>query len=324
MTTSTSNAQAGGRPGAELAAPAPPVPAAPPSAPPGSVASARELPRTLWSRFIILMLCLAVVTTTLAFGTVHAWSLAAFQSSAALVFVLWMFDAWRTSVLRVSLNPLQLPLLGLFAVGAVQLGAGLSFDPQATRVSLVQLAGLLVYFAAALAFVDSPRRLKLMARLVVIFGFLLAVYGLMQHFINPRTIFWVREPKQAEPFGPYVNRHHFAGYMELVLAMPLGLMFAGAVARERMLLYAFASAMMAISLVLTNSRGGLISMVCEIIFLAAISSLARGRRREGEEMSGRERLRAAAVRTGLGFAMLLAVFVGVLYFGGEGALSPPK
>lgn len=322
MTTSTSNAQAGVQPRADLAtAPLPPVPAVPPSAPPGAgaTASVRELPRTIWSRFIILMLCLAVVTTTLAFGTVHAWSLAAFQLSAALVVALWMLDAWRTRVLRVSLNPLQLPLLGLFAVGLFQLSAGLSFDPQATRVSLVQLAGLLVYFAATLAFVDSPRRLKLLARLVVIFGFLLAIYGLMQHFINPRTIFWVREPKQAEPFGPYVNRHHFAGYMELVLAMPLGLMFAGAVARERMLLYAFASAMMAISLVMTNSRGGLISMVCEILFLAAVSSLAR--RHEGEELSGAERLRAAAVRIGLGFAMVLTVFVGVLYFGGEGALS---
>jgi O-antigen ligase len=323
MTTSISNAQAGERLRADLATPPlPPAASVPPSLPPGSAAeSARELPRTVWSRFIILMLCLAVVTTTLAFGTVHAWALAAFQLSAAIVFALWMLDAWRTRVLRLSRNPLQLPLIGLFIVGVVQLGTSLSFDPQATRVSLVQLAGLLVYFAAALAFIDSPRRLKLMARLIVIFGFLLAVYGLMQHFVNPRTIFWVREPKQAEPFGPYVNRHHFAGYMELVLAMPLGLMFAGAIARERMLLYAFASAMMAIALVMTNSRGGLVSMVCEVLFLAAVSSLARGRRREGETMSGAERLRSAAIRIGLGFAMVLAVFIGVLYFGGEGALS---
>jgi O-antigen ligase len=324
MTTSTSNAQAGERLRADLAAPPlPPAPDAPPPSPPGAArgASATEPPRTVWSRFVILMLCLAVVTTTLAFGTVHAWALAAFQLSAAVVFALWMFDAWRTRVLRVSLNPLQLPLVGLFAVGLFQLGASLSFDPQATRVSLLQLAGLLVYFAAALAFVDSPKRLKLLTRLVVVFGFLLAVYGLMQHFINPRTIFFVREPKQAEPFGPYVNRHHFAGYMELALAMPLGLLFAGAVARERMILYAFASAMMAIALVMTNSRGGLVSMVCEVLFLAAVSSLARGRRREGETLTRGERLRAAAVRVGFGFAMVLAVFVGVLYFGGEGALS---
>ena len=321
MTTSTSNAPPAERPRADLAAP-PPAPGAPPAVPPGASVSesAGELPRTVWSRFIILLLCLAVVTTTLAFGTVHAWSLAAFQSSAALVFALWMFDAWRTRVLRVSRNPLQLPLVGLFIIGLVQLGAGATFDPQATRVALLEIAGLVVYFAATLAFIDSPKRLKLMARLVVIFGFLLAVYGLMQHFVNPRTIFWLREPKQAEPFGPYVNRHHFAGYMELVLAMPLGLMFAGAVARERMLLYAFASSMMAIALVMTNSRGGLVSMVCEVLFLAAVSSLARSRVRE-EEGEGGSRLRAVAVRVGLGFAMILAVLVGVLYFGGEGALS---
>jgi O-antigen ligase len=321
MTTSTSNVPPAERPRADLTAP--PAPSPPPAAPPGAAetASASELPRTVWSRFIILLLCMAVVTTTLAFGTVHAWSLAAFQASAALVLALWMFDAWRTRVLRVSLNPLQLPLVGLFVIGLAQVGAGLTFDPQATRVALLEIAGLVVYFAAALAFVDSPKRLKLMARLVVIFGFLLAVYGLMQHFVNPRTIFWVREPKQAEPFGPYVNRHHFAGYMELVLAMPLGLMFAGAVERERMLLYAFASSMMAIALVMTNSRGGLVSMVCEILFLAAVSSLARTRVRDEEEEEGGSRLRAAAVRVGLGFAMILAVFVGVLYFGGEGALS---
>src|SRR5205085_3283863 len=284
------------------------------------------------------MLCLAVVTTTLAFGTVHSWSLAVFTLSAGIVFALWMMDAWRTRSLRVSKNFLQLPLLGLFAVGLAQLiplgGAQdlggaiaaspprtISFDPHATRLVLVELGGLVVYFAAALAFVDSPRRLRLVARLVVVFGFLLGVYGLMQHFLNPSTIFWVRQPPQAEPFGPYVNRHHFAGYMELTLAMPLGLLFAGAVERDRVLLYAFASAMMAIALVMTNSRGGIVSMVCEILFLAGLAATARrrGRREEVEDAGGR--VRAAALRVGLGFAMIVAVFIGVLYFGGEDALS---
>jgi O-antigen ligase len=338
MTTSTSNAQAGEQLRADLIAPPPHTPAPPHARAPQGVG---EAPHTIWSRFIILMLCLAVVTTTLAFGTVHAWSLAVFQLSAGVVFTLWMMDAWRTRMLRVSRNPLQLPLIGLFVVGLIQLlplGGGmveglgqaiaaeaprtLSFDPYATRIALMQLAALSIYFAAALAFVDSPRRLRLVARLVVIFGFLLAVYGLMQHFVNPRTIFWVREPRQAEPFGPYINRHHFAGYMELTLAMPLGLLFAGAVARERVALYAFASAIMAVALVMTNSRGGIISMVCEIMFLAVVAAVALRRRGRGEE--GRDkssRTRAALASVGLGFALIVAVFFGVLYFGGEEALG---
>ncbi len=339
MTISTSNAPPGERPRADLA----PLDASAPAQPPPSGATPRVasgLPRTIWSRFIILMLCLAVVTTTLAFGTVHSWSLGVFQLSAAVVFVLWMMDAWRSRVLRVSKNFLQLPLLGFAALGLFQLlltgetipdAAGLTsietaraftFDPNATRVVLLQLAALAVYFSAALAFIDSPRRLRLVARLVVMFGFALAVYGLMQHFVNPRTIFWVREPKQAEPFGPYINRHHFAGYMELVLAMPLGLLFAGAIERDRVPLYAFASAIMAIALVMTNSRGGMLSMVSEILFLALVAAAVRGRRRRGEEPEDkRTRVRAIATRVGLGFAMIVAVFVGVLYFGGDDALT---
>ena len=161
MTISTSNAQTAAPTRAEAGPPAglssPPAPPGPP-APPRPAAA--EVPRTVWSRFIILLLCLAVVTTTLAFGTVHAWALGLFQLSAAAVVALWAVDAWRTGVLRISRNVLQLPLVGLVLVGLVQLAGSLTMDPYATRFVLVQLVPLVVYFAAALAFVDTPGRLR--------------------------------------------------------------------------------------------------------------------------------------------------------------------
>ncbi len=300
--------------------------------------------RTLWSRFIILIICLAVVASALAFGTVHAWSLAIFQGGAALVVALWMMDAWRARGLRFSRNLLQLPLAGFIILGFAQLlpigarisgeiGAGLlpletvrsfSFDPYATRVVLIQLLALFVYFAAALAFIDTPKRLRIVVRTIIVFGFVLALFGLMQHFLNPYVIYWLREPKQAQPFGPFVNRHHFAGYMELVLALPLGLLFAGAVERDRVPLYAFATVLMCIGLVLTNSRGGILSMCAEILFLFLITAsfkLKRGSGDREDEATTGSRVRSAATRAGLGFAMLIAVFMLVLYFGGEESLS---
>ena len=160
MTTSTSNVRPAALPGAEARPPGAPLapPPDPPAPPAPRAASAAELPRTVWSRFIILLLCLAVVTTTLAFGAVHAWALGIFQLSAAAVVILWMMDAWWTGVLRVSRNLLQLPLGGLIVVGVVQLLGTLTHDQHSTRYALVQLAALSVYFAAALAFIDSPRR----------------------------------------------------------------------------------------------------------------------------------------------------------------------
>src|SRR5215204_6888829 len=105
-----------------------------------------------------------------------------------------MLDAWRLGNLRVSRSLLQLPLLGALVLGLVQLlplrevssgGATaiglvntLSLDPNSTRLVLVQLLSLLIYFAATLVFVDTPRRLHVLVRTIMVFGFLLAILGL--------------------------------------------------------------------------------------------------------------------------------------------------
>jgi O-antigen ligase len=300
------------------------------------------VPRTVASRFIILALCLAVVLSTLAFGTVHSWSLAIFQAGAGFVAIAWLADAWRTRRLRLSRNALQLPLLGLVVVGLVQLlpwgvagdaaaaAAGvtptrsISLDPFTTRLVIVQLVSLLVYFAAALSFIDSPRRLQLIARVVIIFGFLLAVFGMAQFFVSPDKIYGFRETKQSLAFGPFIDRHHFAGYMELTLALPLGYVFAGAVERDKRILYGFAAAVMALALVLTNSRGGMLSLAAEVMFIVIVSAGVRraaGAHGEEREESRGARLRRVALRAGLGFALLAALFLGALAFGGEGALT---
>lgn len=285
--------------------------------------------------------------STLAFGTVHSWSLAAFQAGAAIVVLLWAGDAWRTGRLRVSTNFLQLPLLGFFALGLVQLlplgaeaadaaaAAGglsaapvrsLSRDPYATRLVLVQLGALLVYFAAALAFIDSPRRLRVAVRTCIIFAFLLGLFGLLQYFVSPDRIFGLRETRQALGFGPFVNRHHFANYMVMAAGLPLGLLFAGAVERDRRLLYAFAALLMCIALVMTNSRGGLLSLAAEVVFLVVVAGLVR--RPAGENGASAEdggqtggRMRGLVLRAAAGAGLVLALLAGAVALGGEGSLN---
>lgn len=303
-----------------------------------------EVPRTVASRFIILALCLAIILSTLAFGTVHSWSLGLFQLGACFVAIAWLADGWRTRRLRLSRNPLQLSLLGAIIVGLCQLlplheaGAAiasgveparsLSLDPFTTRLVLVQMASLLIYFSAALAFIDSPRRLQLIARVVMIFGFFLAIFSIAQFFVSPDKIYGIRETAQSIAFGPFINRHHFAGYMELTLALPLGYLFTGAVDRDKRFLYGFAALIMALGIVLTNSRGGMLSMAAEVMFVVIVSAGVRGEGAHGasEEgdagfMSRGQRLRRVAVRAALGFALVIALFFTTLFFGGEGALT---
>ena len=191
---------------------------------------------TLPSRFAFLVICVAIVLSALAYGTVHYWALALFNLGALTILVLWMLDAWTLGTLRVSRSLLQLPLLGALGLGLIQLlplFGTLSLDPYSTRLALVQFATLLIYFAATLVFIDTPHRLHLMVRTIMIFGFVLAIFGLTQSFTSPTKVYWVRELSQSTAFGPFINRHHFAGYMELTIALPLGLLFAGVVEKQR-------------------------------------------------------------------------------------------
>ena len=297
-------------------------------------------PRTLASRFIVLILCLALVFSTLAFGAVQAWALGFFQAGAGLIAILWAIDAWRTRRLRLSRNLLQVPLVGLFIVGLVQLlplgaavatggltnapAATLTLDPYATRFVLLQLGSLIIYFSAALVYTDSPGRLRLLVRVVTVFGFLLALFGMFQYFTNPSQIYWFRQPKYALPFGPFINRHHFAAYMELTLALPLGLLVSGAIAVERRLLYIFAVVIMSAALVLTASRGAIVSLGAEVLFIAAIAGLVRRKKEKGETPEGEaaeSRVRSALVRVGLGFALVVALLAGAVWLGGEESLA---
>lgn len=281
---------------------------------------------------IFFVVCLAIVLTALAYGTVHYWALATFQVAAALIVICWAADAWSRGVLRLSRNFLQYPFVGLILLGVIQLlplwstndsalagsvRRSLSLDPYATRLVLVQLVALFIYFAAMLAYTDTARRLNVLVLTVIGFGFALAFFGIIQSLISPTKIYGILEPRLAVPFGPFVNRHNFASYMEMTLGLSLGLLFSGAVEREKRLLYITAVALMGVALLMSGSRGGMMSFVAMVLFLVVITGLGFA----GRESEGRSTLRRWALRGGLAIVLLVAIIGGAILIGGESSLT---
>ena len=297
--------------------------------------SGYRIRHTLPSRFAFLVICIAIVLSALAYGTVHYWALSIFNIGGFTILLLWVLDAWTLGNLRISRNLLQLPLLGALVLGLVQLlplreissgGATsialintLSLDPNSTKLVLVQLATLFIFFAATLVFVDTPHRLRVIVRTIMVFGFLLAIFGLTQSFTSPTKVYWIRELNQSTAFGPFINRHHFAGYMELTIALPLGLLFAGAVDKEKRIIYLFIAGLMGVALVMTASRGGIISLVAEILFLTLVTAIWRKQSEHRHRKSSR--LKRLAGRFGLAGALLVGLFLGVVLLGGEFSIN---
>ena len=283
---------------------------------------------TLASRLAFLTICVAIVLTTLAYGTVHYWALAVFVISAAGLIAFWAVDAAVLRSALVPVNSLQWPILGVVVIGLLQLlplrthsdGGmslspvhSLSLDPYATRLVIMQVSALLIYFVITTMFLDTPRRLKALVRTVVIFGFLLAAFGLTQSFTTDGTrVYWFRQLSQSQAFGPFINRHHFAGYMELALAMPLGLLVSGALESYKRPLYAFAAVVMAMSLVATNSRAGIISLGAEIFFVVVVGFSWRRK----NDQPRAQRVRSALMRGAAAMAIVLVLLAGALVISG--------
>jgi O-antigen ligase len=268
-----------------------------------------------------------LVFTALAHGAVESWSLALFELAITLFLLLWAAKSVLDRRLRLTIPAPVLPLAALLMVGVAQSvsvtgasgqRAALSLDVEATRTTTL---ALLFLFAAALLasnFLVKEGRLRTTTNVLVVFGLMMAVFALVQHFSSEGRFYWFRPNTQsAKPFGPFANHNHFAGFMEMLALIPAGLVVNRGVRREARLLYGFAAVMMGIAIVTSLSRGGMVSLGLGLVFLAAIT--IRARRTEWSERTDgfarSKRLLGSASQAMAATTIVAAIVVGVLWVG---------
>ena len=279
--------------------------------------------RKLLDKTIVGCFLAAVVFTTLALGTVEAWSVAIFQLIVVLMILLWAAKAIVEKHLEIKVPPPALPLGGLVLVGLAQSFAligssgqtrSLSMDVEATRGAAAMIFFLFVSFLIAANLFDTNDRLHTLANFLIIFGLGLAVFALIQHFTWEGKMYWMRPTPSAGAGtgGPFVNRNHFAGYMEMLIPIPVALAFSHAARGESRLFWGFAAAIMGIAQVASLSRGGIISLAGGLLFLFLMGA----RRRRSIHSVSREswsRLRPEYFVV----LILMAIVAGVFWIGAD-------
>jgi O-antigen ligase len=188
----------------------------------------------------------------------------------------WAVVAYRDSNAKVYWNPLNGPLLGLVGIGLLQLAFHGTAYPFLTRTMLLKLAAyFVVLFLTAQAFRERQDLGKL-AWFVIAFCFAVSLFAIIQHFTSGAEIYWLSDLKiEGEPWGPYVNRNHFAGFVELTLPMGLALMAFQGVRRDLVPLATLLTIVPISALILSASRAGIIGFGFEVGILVL---LARNRK----------------------------------------------
>jgi len=276
---------------------------------------------TICSRIVLALL----VWGALSFGAVYPWGYWPLAAGAIGVGVWAMVvtRAWREprpramalafggigAALLVQMIPLPIGwlrtlspaadrLLAQLEVGWVQQPPdwhSLSIDPQGTLTALALLVAcgvLLVGLMRAVSYMP----LDWVVGQLTVFGAVLAVFGIVQRLTAGASDvllygFW-KPAGLATPFGPFINRNHFAGWMVMVLPLAVAAASASAQASRgpfrqdwrgwvrwlitpdasRFVFAAVAILIMATALVLTGSRSGLASFIGALAVLAWLSS----------------------------------------------------
>ncbi len=216
-------------------------------------------------KFLRMGICALVVFGVASHGAVEDWARAVFEIGAAMLFLAWAVRAYLTREPQLVVSPLLLPLLSLLAIAFGQWFFHRTASTYATRMELeLLLADILLLFLAAQAF-RTLEDWRSFVWFVMSFGFFVALFGILQHLTFNGKLYWFREMRFGGiPFGPYVNRNHFAGFTELVIPVSLVPLVLGKVRRERWFLVSLFAVVPIGALVLSASRGGIVSFAVEV------------------------------------------------------------
>jgi O-antigen ligase len=216
-------------------------------------------------RVLRIGVCALVFFGVVSHGAVEDWARAVLEIGAALLFLAWAVRGYLTEEHQLVVSPLLLPLVALLLIALGQWVFHRTASSYSTRMELqLLLADILLLFLAAQAF-RTLEDWRSFVWFVMSFGFFVSLFGILQHLTFNGKLYWFREMHFGGiPFGPYVNRNHFAGFTELVIPVSLVPLVLGKVRRERWFLVSLFAVVLIGALVLSASRGGIISFGVEV------------------------------------------------------------
>ncbi len=278
---------------------------------------------------VVFYALLAVIAVAaIPYGTVEPWWKAFF---ACLVFALASMTAFawllgRPGDFQVKLPALFFPILALivfalfqtilwnnFTSAGVSISQKLSADPFTTRQFVVQLFALLLVAWLLLVHTTNRKRLLLLIDLVIAIGVVSALFGLARQVGQRGPGFVLPFLQPGYGYGQFINSNHFAFLMELAVGLALGLVIFRGVTGRRLAVYLIAAVPMWVALVFANSRGGILSMLCQVMFLAVLFVSQRS----DPDKAKLSRPRRLLLQAGLVATLLLGAVVTVVIVGGD-------
>jgi O-antigen ligase len=209
-----------------------------------------------------------LIFAVLAFGCTDQWAIAIMEVASALLLVVWIWPQISSGCLELRASHLYAPVLLFGLIVVVQVAFGLSAYVHITRLELCKYTayGSLFLLANQCPRAGAHRLLTILA----CFGFIVALFAIIQDLTYNGKIYWFWPAVSGRIFGPYANNSHYAGMMEMLTPIALALALTNSAKRHEQLLWMIFGTLMAATIFICGSRGGMIAFFTESVFLAGL------------------------------------------------------
>lgn len=179
--------------------------------------------------------------------------------------------------------------------------AYLSFEPYATRTHFLMLLTCFIAFYFAQVIGQDRRRKQFFIGALIALGTFEAFYGLVQYLSGWQQIFaYVKKFDLEEATGTYINRNHYAGFLELILPFSLAFVFyeyaklrgdpnskvnlrsvIGKSPIQKLVLSLAISVVLCAALIFSRSRMGILAAASSVLVIFALLTISRFHGRMG-------------------------------------------
>jgi O-antigen ligase len=224
------------------------------------------------SWLFVTALCAVLFFGILAFGAVDEWSTFVFEAGTACLFLAWVGKQIFSAQLKLAGSPLYLPALCFLALLLAQVFLRTSAYPYATKYELLRYISYGIVLLIATECLRQEDTREKFGFLIIGFGVLYAFYAMAQELTSSGRFFWFYTPRfHGSIYGSYVNHDHYAGLMEMLVPFPLVIAMGRILRGAQRVLVGFCAVLMATTIVLSGSRGGMISFAFEVLAFIALT-----------------------------------------------------
>jgi O-antigen ligase len=222
-----------------------------------------------WAQVSGILLGALMVFAVGAFGCTGRRELTALQLGIFAMAAAWTVrQIFRPDRLQGSI--LLAPLAAVLLCGVWQIASGASSYPFETWNAVLNWGAYGVLFVVCLNVFSDSRVRSQFLRYVLYGGCVFCVLAVLQHFATPEKIYGIFPIKAGVPFGPFVNRDHYAAFAELLLPMAVFEVFRD---RRRAVRHAALAGVIFASVILCASRAGAILVSLEVLAVLGVAAM---------------------------------------------------